>query len=241
MVADCLLCNFAAGRAGGQEAPQLAHQEDQGQAGALQRAPIGFPQLLTRLSGKACSIYMHLHPSRHRHTGAACTALQGETLQNPIGRNSGSYVVQGVDLSNYNFLGIGPTAADLDESVKEDVHKLRASPLIPKQVPIYGFVYDVKVCSHARTWVPCPMTNLVQIFHHHALVHVAGSSCAICSSSGHHQTAYTVNWNTQDILSALIGWHIIRIYIYHHIFRGFFCQPAVIWSAEHDRCHQASS
>ncbi|KAK9917579.1 hypothetical protein WJX75_006013 [Coccomyxa subellipsoidea] len=50
----------------------------------------------------------------------------------------------GVDLSNYNFLGIGPTAADLDKSVKEDVHKLRASPLIPKQVPIYGFVYDVK-------------------------------------------------------------------------------------------------
>ncbi len=53
--------------------------------------------------------------------------------------------VQGVDLSNYNFLGIGPTDADLAESVKEDVHKLRASPLIPKQVPIYGFVYDVKV------------------------------------------------------------------------------------------------
>lgn len=50
----------------------------------------------------------------------------------------------GVDLSNYNFLGIGPTDADLAESVKEDVHKLRASPLIPKQVPIYGFVYDVK-------------------------------------------------------------------------------------------------
>ncbi|KAK9917717.1 hypothetical protein WJX75_007490 [Coccomyxa subellipsoidea] len=50
----------------------------------------------------------------------------------------------GVDLSNYNFLGIGPTAADLEDSVKEDIQKLRASPLVSKQIPIYGFVYDVK-------------------------------------------------------------------------------------------------
>ncbi|BDA48860.1 probable carbon disulfide hydrolase [Coccomyxa sp. Obi] len=50
----------------------------------------------------------------------------------------------GVDLSGYNFMGIGPSDADLAESVKEDVHKLRSSPLIPKQIPIYGFVYDVK-------------------------------------------------------------------------------------------------
>ena len=53
--------------------------------------------------------------------------------------------MQGVDLSSYNFMGIGPSDADLAESVKEDVHKLRSSPLIPKQIAIYGFVYDVKV------------------------------------------------------------------------------------------------
>lgn len=56
---------------------------------------------------------------------------------------------QGVDLSSYNFLGIGPSDADLEASVKDDVHKLRSSPLIAKQIKINGFVYDVKVCSLA--------------------------------------------------------------------------------------------
>lgn len=32
-------------------------------------------------------------------------------------------------------------------SVKEDVAKLRASPLINKDIEIYGFVYDVKARS----------------------------------------------------------------------------------------------
>ena len=54
-----------------------------------------------------------------------------------------------MDLSNYNFLGIGPTAADLEDSVKEDIQKLRASPLVSKHIPIYGFVYDVKVRVHS--------------------------------------------------------------------------------------------
>ncbi|KAK9839489.1 hypothetical protein WJX81_005283 [Elliptochloris bilobata] len=35
----------------------------------------------------------------------------------------------------------------LKESVKEDVAKLRASPLINKSIEIYGFVYDVKDAS----------------------------------------------------------------------------------------------
>jgi carbonic anhydrase len=44
------------------------------------------------------------------------------------------------DASNIDFLPF----ADLDESVRQDVQTLRASPLIPNDIPITGFVYDVR-------------------------------------------------------------------------------------------------
>ena len=56
---------------------------------------------------------------------------------------------QGVDLSHYNMLGIAPNEAALEESVREDVAKLRDSPLIAPDIKIYGFTYDVFVR-------PCP-------------------------------------------------------------------------------------
>jgi carbonic anhydrase len=34
--------------------------------------------------------------------------------------------------------------ADLEQSVRDDVAALRASPLIPKDIPINGAIYDVK-------------------------------------------------------------------------------------------------
>jgi hypothetical protein len=166
----------AAGCAGGCQAPQLARQEGQGQAGALQRAPVSFPQLLTILLGKACSICMQPAPCeapapalcicRHCQNVLPTTQETAEILRagivfflvkdrqhcRPLLKIV--YGVQGVDLSNYNFLGIGPTAADLEDSVKEDIQKLRASPLVSKQIPIYGFVYDVKVRVCARTTWP---------------------------------------------------------------------------------------
>ena len=33
---------------------------------------------------------------------------------------------------------------DLAESVVEDVRKIRENPLVPKYIPIYGYIYDVK-------------------------------------------------------------------------------------------------
>ena len=39
-------------------------------------------------------------------------------------------------------------------SVKEDIAKLRASPLINPNIEIYGFVYDVKVLAHAGARLP---------------------------------------------------------------------------------------
>jgi carbonic anhydrase len=46
----------------------------------------------------------------------------------------------GVDASNVDFLPF----SDLDQSVRDDVATLRASPLIPKDIAIKGFVYDVR-------------------------------------------------------------------------------------------------
>jgi len=46
----------------------------------------------------------------------------------------------GADASHIAFLPF----RSLDESVRQDVAYLRASPLIPEDVPIRGFVYDVR-------------------------------------------------------------------------------------------------
>ena len=44
------------------------------------------------------------------------------------------------DASGVDFLPF----ADVEKSVREDVEELRRSPLIPREVPIRGFVYDVR-------------------------------------------------------------------------------------------------
>jgi len=36
------------------------------------------------------------------------------------------------------------TIADRDRSVVEDVSRIRSHPLVPRDIPIYGYVYDVK-------------------------------------------------------------------------------------------------
>jgi carbonic anhydrase len=36
------------------------------------------------------------------------------------------------------------TVANLSESVVQDVRRIREHPLVPKTIPIYGFVYDVR-------------------------------------------------------------------------------------------------
>jgi carbonic anhydrase len=46
----------------------------------------------------------------------------------------------GADAGGIDFLPF----SDVEQSVREDVDFLRASPLIPRDIPIRGFVYDVK-------------------------------------------------------------------------------------------------
>ena len=46
----------------------------------------------------------------------------------------------GADASGIEFL----TFADIEESVVEDVHRIRESPFIAEDIPVSGFVYDVR-------------------------------------------------------------------------------------------------
>jgi carbonic anhydrase len=46
----------------------------------------------------------------------------------------------GVDVQGMDFLPF----SDLEQSVRDDVAFLRASPLIPKDIPISGAIYDVR-------------------------------------------------------------------------------------------------
>ena len=46
----------------------------------------------------------------------------------------------GVDASDIDFLPF----ADLEQSVRDDVEIVRSSPLIPNDIEVTGFVYDVK-------------------------------------------------------------------------------------------------
>ena len=60
-----------------------------------------------------------------------------------------------VDASGWHDSGKGPgstegdyidwlTIADLAESVVTDVRRIRNHPLVPREIPIYGYIYDVK-------------------------------------------------------------------------------------------------
>lgn len=68
------------------------------------------------------------------HTDCGMLTFTNEQLRSQVRRELD------VDVSAVDFLPF----ADLDESVREDVAFLRATPLIPADIPIRGFVYDVR-------------------------------------------------------------------------------------------------
>lgn len=49
----------------------------------------------------------------------------------------------GVDASSVDFLPF----SDLEQSVRDDIARLRASPLLLRDVPIHGLIYDVRTGS----------------------------------------------------------------------------------------------
>lgn len=67
------------------------------------------------------------------HVGCGMLSFTNEDLRRQLREDLGA------DASKIDFLPF----SDLDESVRTDVATLRASPLIPKDIPVTGFVYDV--------------------------------------------------------------------------------------------------
>jgi carbonic anhydrase len=68
------------------------------------------------------------------HTDCGMLTFDNETLYGIVRDQVGA------DASDIDFLPF----SDVEESVREDVDIIRNSPLIPKDIPISGFVYDVK-------------------------------------------------------------------------------------------------
>lgn len=68
------------------------------------------------------------------HTDCGMATFTDEELRERIRRETGA------DAAGVDFLPF----SDLDESVREDVRRIRSSPLLPQGVTVRGFVYDVR-------------------------------------------------------------------------------------------------
>lgn len=68
------------------------------------------------------------------HSDCGMLTFTNEQLREQLRRD------QSADASAVDFLPF----ADLDESVLRDVKAIRGSPFIPKDIPVSGFVYDVR-------------------------------------------------------------------------------------------------
>lgn len=68
------------------------------------------------------------------HTDCGMVTFTNEQLRDQLKRDLGA------DASGIDFLPF----SDLDESVRRDVATIRSSPLVPKDIPVRGFVYDVR-------------------------------------------------------------------------------------------------
>lgn len=66
------------------------------------------------------------------------TAELGPNGFHDIGAGPGSTAANDIDWL---------TISDREQSVVEDVHRIRNHPLVPSRIPIYGYVYDVRTGS----------------------------------------------------------------------------------------------
>ncbi len=73
------------------------------------------------------------------HTDCGMLTFSNEQLREQLRRDLDA------DASGVDFLPF----TDLDESVRQDVETIRSSPLLPKDLTVRGFVYDVHT-SHLR-------------------------------------------------------------------------------------------
>ena len=86
------------------------------------------------------------------HTDCGMETFTDDTIR---GLLASSLETATVDANGWRDTGTGPGSAegdfvdwltirDLQESVVTDVQRIRSHPLVPKTIPIYGCIYDVK-------------------------------------------------------------------------------------------------
>ena len=68
------------------------------------------------------------------HTDCGMLTFTNEQIREMLANDTGA------DASSIDFLPFG----DLEASVREDVETVRSSPLIPNDIPVSGFIYDVR-------------------------------------------------------------------------------------------------
>ena len=86
------------------------------------------------------------------HTDCGMETFTDEIMRGLLAQ---SLKTASVDASGWHDSGEGPgstearfisflTISDLQQSVVDDVQRIRAHPLVPRDIPIYGYIYDVK-------------------------------------------------------------------------------------------------
>ncbi len=86
------------------------------------------------------------------HTDCGMETFTDDIMRDLLGS---SLKTSSVDASGWHDSGKGPgtteanyidwlTIKDQATSVKEDVTRIRSSPMVPANIPVYGYIYDVK-------------------------------------------------------------------------------------------------
>ena len=86
------------------------------------------------------------------HTDCGMETFTDEIIRGLLAQ---SLKTASVDESGWHDTGEGPgsteaqfisflTISDLQQSVVDDVQRIRSHPLVPRDIPIYGYIYDVK-------------------------------------------------------------------------------------------------
>lgn len=74
------------------------------------------------------------------HTDCGMLTFTDEELRKRLGSK---YKVDTSGLTFYSF-------PDLEQNVRNQVDKIKSSPFLPKDIPVYGFTYDVKTGKLGR-------------------------------------------------------------------------------------------
>ncbi len=86
------------------------------------------------------------------HTDCGMETFTDEIIRGLLAQ---SLKTAAIDASGWHDTGEGPgsteaqfisflTIRDLEQSVVDDVQHIRSHPLVPRDIPIYGYIYDVK-------------------------------------------------------------------------------------------------